>query len=152
MFKFEKVDISFSFCCMSFLFWFCKNLSMHDVSSSWYFLFSMNTSFWEVLLKAGFYSSLNLTSYTLHLVFMSIMNSVPTPSSLLTSTLPPIYSIICLQMDKPRPVPYKFLFEFSSNLLKLINSFLSPSLEMPTPVSMMLILISRYLSYPCLIF
>jgi len=43
-----------------------------------------------------------------------------------------------LQIDNPKPVPDAFLFEFSSNLLKSMNSFFRPCSEIPTPSSMML--------------
>jgi hypothetical protein len=75
-------------------------------------------------------------------VFRLIMNDVPYPRTLYASTLPPICSIIFLQIDSPSPVPDAFLLEFSSNLLKSMNSFSSPASEMPIPVSMML-------SYSC---
>jgi hypothetical protein len=75
----------------------------------------------------------------MHLVLIFIMNSVPSFILLFTSTDPPIYSIIFLQIDNPNPVPYLFLAEFSSNLLKSMKSFYLPSSEIPTPVSIMLI-------------
>ena len=40
---------------------------------------------------------------------------VPTPGWLSTSTVPPIYSMILLQMLKPRPVPCWFRFSFDSS-------------------------------------
>ena len=66
---------------------------------------------------------------------------------LFTSTEPPIYSIIFLHIDNPNPVPLAFSLEFSSSLLKLTKSFLIPSSDIPTPVSIMLILIETNPAY-----
>ena len=67
-----------------------------------------------------------------------MMKLVPSPSLLLTVTEPPICSIIFLQMESPKPVPALFRLEFSSNLLKLMNSFEIPSGDIPIPLSFML--------------
>jgi len=77
----------------------------------------------------------NSVCFTRHLVFKLMIKLVPTPSSDLTSTEPPICSIIFLQIDNPSPVPDLFRLLFSCNLLKSINRFLIPSSEMPIPVS-----------------
>ena len=86
--------------------------------------------------------------WTMHLVLIFITNSEPTPTSLLTWTEPPIYSMNFLQIDSPRPVPYLFLCEFSSSLLKSMKSFLTPSSLMPTPVSITLIWMLTNRSWP----
>jgi hypothetical protein len=65
----------------------------------------------------------------------------------LTSTEPPIYSIIFLHIDNPNPVPLAFSLELSSSLLKLMNSFFIPSSDIPTPESIMLILIETNPAY-----
>lgn len=80
-----------------------------------------------------------LTLPILHLVLTLIINSVPTPILLSTLMWPPICSMIFLHIDKPSPVPWRFLIEFSSSLPKSINSYFLPSSEIPMPVSMTLI-------------
>ena len=92
-------------------------------------------------MKMKFSLSVTIGSYGLvkHGQLNLILNSVPTFSSLEQVTLPPICSIICLQIERPRPVPLLFLSAFSANLLKLRKSLLRPSLEMPVPVSIMFI-------------
>ena len=62
----------------------------------------------------------------------------PCPKTLCTSTLPPIFSIICLQMLRPSPVP--LLFIFLSSRVKSVNSFEISSFLIPTPVSLTSIL------------
>jgi hypothetical protein len=65
------------------------------------------------------------------------MNEVPLLSpSLSTLTLPPIFSIIFLQMLSPNPVPCLFYPLVSASLLKLWNSFPIFSYEMPIPESL----------------
>jgi hypothetical protein len=73
---------------------------------------------------------------TLVMVWSFIIKVAPCPIPLLsTYTVPPIYSIKCLQILSPRPVPYLFYLLWSANLLKLINSLLRSSLAMPGPES-----------------
>ena len=56
----------------------------------------------------------------LEIAFNYIINEEPCPNlSLFTLTLPPIFSIIVLQILRPRPVPYLFISLVSDNLLKL---------------------------------
>ena len=74
----------------------------------------------------------------IHLVLIFIMNSVPIFYLLYTLTVPPIFSIIFLHIDKPSPVPYVFLFEFSSSFEKSINNFSRPYEDIPTPESITL--------------
>ena len=95
--------------------------------------------------------SLNWTLDTLHLALTLMMNWVPCPISLYTFTDPPIDSIICLQIESPSPVPWRFLDEDSSSFPKSINRFLSPFSEIPMPVSIMLILMLTHISYPILL-
>ena len=95
-----------------------------------------------------FWSLTSSHFFTMHLVLTFIMNSEPSPTLLLTLTEPPICSIIFLHIDSPRPVPYLFLYEFSSSLLKSINSFLTPFSDIPTPVSITLNYILTQCSWP----
>lgn len=104
--------------------------------------------FWSMV---SFWALLNITFFSIlscnyifcvifkHLVRSWILNSVPFFYSLWQLILPPIYSTIDLQIDKPRPVPPVFCSLFSSNLLKLMNSLLIPSSEIPLPLSTILI-------------
>jgi len=71
---------------------------------------------------------------------MLILNIVPFPTVDFTSTVPPCCSISFLQIDSPRPVPFLFKCAFSSSLPKSINNFDNPSGEIPTPVSIILML------------
>jgi hypothetical protein len=59
--------------------------------------------------------------------------------SLSTLTNPPIFSIICLHMLSPRPVPYLFIPWVSESLLKLWKSFPIFSKLIPAPESFTLI-------------
>jgi len=70
---------------------------------------------------------------------------VPYPYLLLQLTFPPIYSIIFLQIDSPRPVPPLFYSSFSCNLLKSMNNFEIPSSEIPLPLSAILIYTKMFL-------
>lgn len=81
----------------------------------------------------------------LHFASSFIWNTVPLPSWLLQETFPPIYWIICLQIESPNPVPHSLPLEFSANLLKLTNNFFRPSLDIPFPVS--IILISKLINF-----
>lgn len=81
----------------------------------------------------------------IHFVLMLIMKSVPTPTLLVTFTEPPIYSIICLQMERPRPVPDLLRSLFSSSFPKSTNKFWMPSSLIPTPLSLTVILSSMYI-------
>jgi hypothetical protein len=58
---------------------------------------------------------------TLHITLNTIENVEPSPITLFTLTVPPIYSTIDLQMDSPNPLPEGFVFLCSSKLLKLIK-------------------------------
>ena len=80
-------------------------------------------------------SSYCLVVDKMHLFWSLILNSVPIPIWLLQEILPPIYVIICLQMDSPSPVPPLFYSLFSSIFLKFTNSFFTPSFEIPLPLS-----------------
>ena len=71
---------------------------------------------------------------------------VPYPSILSTVTVPPIFSIILLQMLRPKPVPWAFTFECSSSFPKSINSLERFSFLIPTPVSEMSIFNLIYLN------
>ena len=55
--------------------------------------------------------------------------------SLSTFTLPPIFSIICLHILRPSPVPSLFNPWVSANLLKLWKSFPRFSFSIPNPES-----------------
>ena len=98
------------------------------------------------------YILLLFVATTTHLVLRFIINDVPTPILLLTLTLPPIFSMMFLQIERPRPVPPLFKWEFSYSFEKLIKSLEIPSSLMPRPVSIMLIwkLIRRV--YPITLF
>ena len=85
----------------------------------------------------------------MHFVLNKIVNLAPFPSSLLHVTLPPIYSIICLQIESPRPVPPLFCSEFSSSFPKSLKSYFNPSFEMPFPLSIMLISYRTNFSFSC---
>ena len=91
-----------------------------------------------------------LISFTTQRQFMFKMNLEPCPSWLFTSTDPPICSIIFLQIDRPSPVPWEFLFEFSLSFEKSINKCFKPFSDIPIPVSITLILSLRYLYWPSL--
>ena len=71
----------------------------------------------------------------MHFVRKLSLNVVPLPSLLFVSIDPPICWTIYLQIERPRPVPCLFLYEFSLSVPKLINKLSTPSLEMPIPVS-----------------
>ena len=81
----------------------------------------------------------------MHLVLNFILNSAPWPISLLTTTFPPICSTIYLQIDRPRPVPPLFCSWFSCNFRKSMNRCRNPSLEIPIPLS--IILISKAINF-----
>ena len=97
----------------------------------------------EEFINSNFYSSLYslkiLISYISFEIFAFIdkliVNTVPFPSTLSTLTVPPIYSIIRLQILNPRAVPEVLIFECSSSLPKSIKSFERFSCLMPTPES-----------------
>jgi hypothetical protein len=59
----------------------------------------------------------------------------PLPTSLTTLTVPPIYSTIDLQIERPNPLPDGFDLRCSSRLLKLMKSPPSYSGEIPQPKS-----------------
>ena len=86
------------------------------------------------------HSLVSLVFCALHLIFKFIMKVVPMPTSLSTLTLPPNYSMIFLHIESPSPVPHLFLSELSSSLPKSTNNFLIPCSDMPTPLSIKLIL------------
>ena len=66
---------------------------------------------------------------------MSILNVVPVPTSLSTLISHPIWSMIFLQILKPRPVPYGFMLSCSCSFPKSMNRFFRFSGEIPTPAS-----------------
>ena len=71
---------------------------------------------------------------------MVITNVVPDPNpSLSILTEPPIFSIKCLQILNPSPVPYLFYPFVSANFAKFKNSFPWSSLLIPMPESLILI-------------
>ena len=72
---------------------------------------------------------------TLHITLKRIENVEPSPTVLFTLTLPPIYSTIDLQIDRPSPLPEGFVFLCSSKLLKFINRPFSFSGGIPQPKS-----------------
>lgn len=74
----------------------------------------------------------------LDLSFKLMENSEPSYNLLVTSTEPPIFSINCLQIERPSPVPLLFRPSFSASLPKSMKRFLRPSSDIPMPVSMML--------------
>ena len=127
-----------------------------DSGSNPYLIISLTKHFYSfcrhpLLMKekgdSTFAPSYTWQSFSIHLVCTQMLNSEPTPYLLLTATEPPICSIIFLQMLRPSPVPCLFLWEFSSSLLKSMNSFLTPSSLMPTPVSITLIWILTNFSH-----
>jgi len=72
--------------------------------------------------------------------FNYIIKEDPCPKpSLFTLTIPPIFSIMVLQILRPRPVPYLFISLVSANLLKLWKSLLRFSYAIPTPLSLITI-------------
>mmetsp|Transcript_10357 Transcript_10357/g.15921 ORF Transcript_10357/g.15921 Transcript_10357/m.15921 type:complete len:206 (+) Transcript_10357:769-1386(+) len=72
---------------------------------------------------------------------MRSVNVVPFPISLSTSMDPPMRSMICLQMQSPSPVPRLLTSLCSARLSKEVNSLLYPSLLMPFPLSLIIILV-----------
>ena len=80
------------------------------------------------------------------LVTRLMVKVVPWFTLLATDTVPPICSIIRLQILRPRPVPYAFILECSSSMLKFMKSFPRFSSFIPTPQSTMSILSFMYFS------
>ena len=80
-----------------------------------------------------FYKNCNFAFGTKHQVFKSMMKSVPLSSSLSTLTSPPIYSIMSLQILKPRPTPFVLLSLCSASLLKFKNKRLFAYSDIPHP-------------------
>lgn len=74
-------------------------------------------------------------SFTLHITLKTIENVEPLPTSDHTLTVPPIYSTIYLQIDRPRPLPDGFCLRCYSKLLKFINKLSSLSSGIPQPKS-----------------
>ena len=75
----------------------------------------------------------------LDIAYIVITKVVPVPiPSLSTWTLPPIFSIICLQILSPRPVPYLLHPKVSCNFPKFKNNFPKFSLAIPMPESLIL--------------
>jgi hypothetical protein len=72
---------------------------------------------------------------TLHITLKTIENVEPSPITLFTLTVPPIYSTIDLQMESPNPLPVGLVFLCSSKLLKLIKSPSNLSCGIPQPKS-----------------
>ena len=65
---------------------------------------------------------------------------VPFPiPSLSTFTFPPIFSMRCLQILRPNPVPYLFYPEGSASFPKFKNNLFIFSLLIPIPESLILI-------------
>lgn len=87
------------------------------------------------LTRGDTYFSITYVFGTLHITLNRIENVDPSPKTLFTLTVPPIYSTIDLQMDRPRPLPVGFVFRCSSKLLKLINRPFSLSWGIPQPKS-----------------
>ena len=116
-------DFWFDFCVTSTLTFFvssCSFVFLCMIINYWFYLFS-------------------LFNYFLHLVFNLILNWVPLPISLSQLTVPPMDSMIYLHIERPSPVPPLFLSEFSDSFPKLTNNFCTPSFEIPSPLSMILI-------------
>ena len=106
------------------------------------FYFKISSSNIILLLKSLLLllSSSTFSSSTLAIACNYIMKVVPKPiPSLLTLTSPPIFSMRCLQMLKPRPVPCLFTPSSSASLLKLRNNLEMFSSLMPLPESCILI-------------
>ena len=59
----------------------------------------------------------------------------PTPNSLTTSTCPPIFSIMFLHIESPRPVPFLLMCLFSSSMPKFWKRLSMPYWVIPYPVS-----------------
>ena len=121
-----RADFMISFCsslaCLEWLFWIDYKL----LSSNWLCIASDYLTFdiaWSLMTKV-----------------------VPCPMPLLsTVTYPPIFSMRCLQMLNPRPVPVLLTPSSSASLLKFRNNFPWFSWAMPLPES--LILISKEMKY-----
>ena len=93
---------------------------------------------------------LNPRPGTRHSAIKLILKVVPYPMTLVTSILPPIFSMIYLHILRPRPVPLWLEFWCSYKLSKFKNILSIPSCEIPYPSSMILIL--NLLKYKSLIF
>ena len=72
---------------------------------------------------------------TLHITLNTIENIEPCPRIDSTLTVPPIYSTIDLQIDKPSPLPDGLVFRCSSKLLKFMKRLFNYSAEIPQPKS-----------------
>jgi len=79
------------------------------------------------LTRGDTYFSITYVFGTLHITLNRIENVEPSPRTLFTVTVPPIYSTIDLQIDRPRPLPEGLVFRCSSKLLKLINKLFNLS-------------------------
>lgn len=64
---------------------------------------------------------------TLHITLNIIENIDPLPTTLVTFTVPPIYSTIDLHIERPSPLPVGLFLRCSSKLLKLIKRLFSLS-------------------------
>lgn len=81
-------------------------------------------------------SSINLkyNSFSTSIVVLKVnLNTVPTPNSEYTLTVPYIYSMMCLQIERPRPVPSLLTCLPSSYRWNARNKFFSPSFGIPIP-------------------
>ena len=105
-----EISIEFSINTISFFYY-----------DGYYFSLEMNES--RLRLKS-FWIEIESFIFTLEMEDMIITNVVPFPYSLSIFTFPPIFSIMCLQMLRPRPVPCLLTPYVSANLLKLRNSLL----------------------------
>ena len=97
----------------------------------------------KVYSSSMFWSSLKMFLY-LHCDCMVTSKHVPCILFDLTSIDPPILFTILLQMLKPRPVPYLFLWLLSSSFPKSKNNLLRSSSSMPIPLSLIEILYFTY--------
>ena len=86
------------------------------------------------------------TSWSIALTYNVILNLEPFPSSVSTSTDPPILLIISLLMFKSIPVPLWLIFVCSISLFSFLNNFLTFSLLMPIPLSSTIIYIFIHFS------
>ena len=86
------------------------------------YLFQMNGNGSELLSVPNIVVLFGYTFFSpLQIALSLILNSVPTPTSLSTSTEPPIFSIILLHIERPSPVPVLFLLELSYSFPKSMN-------------------------------
>jgi hypothetical protein len=79
-----------------------------------------------------------------YLIGMVKLKVVPIPRDEVTSIFPPNAVTICYEITSPRPIPFLFILWVSYNFPNRLKSLSIPSYEIPTPVSLTLIVKSPF--------